>query len=360
MEQQLVCKKCVLTSNTPGISVNDSGICNYCESYQTMQVAGENALLKILNEHKKKGAKYDAMVGLSGGRDSTYTLWKLVHDYKLKVLGIHYDNPFTSEYAKKNLELAVKKLDVDVIKWDFGPDVHMDSTIKAIKVWSKKPSSTLIPIVCAHCKNWWPTFFKYARDNGVSLIVIGSNPLETASFKKEGFGGARTYHKISNIPNVIKHIGKELVSNPGYLTLSWPLILSMYLAASHSSPYLRWRYKDISVIRLFDYIKWNEKEVLSSIQENLDWEKSQEVESSWRFDCRLDYIRRYMYQSTTGVTELRDLFSKMIREGQLTQEEAVSRLEKEDFVSIDVANDVLSKMGLTLDDINIDTENILK
>jgi hypothetical protein len=251
------------------------------------------------------------------------------------------------------MQKALKILNVDIIEWSFRDNEHINATKKAINIWSRNPTSSLIPIVCAHCKNWWPTFFKHARDNNISLVVIGSNPLETASFKKEGFGGARTYHKISNIPQIIIMALKEIISNPGYLTLSWKLILSMYLGASHSSPYLKWAYKDMLVVRLFDYIKWNENEVESTIIDKLDWKKSTEVESSWRFDCRLDYVRRKMYASTVGVTELRDLFSKMIREGMLTREEAIVRLRIEDRVQKTVVEDVLGSLNMKYTDLNL-------
>jgi hypothetical protein len=319
-----------------------------------MQVQGEKKLIDFLNLYRGKKGKYDCMVGISGGRDSTYTLWKLVNDYKLKVLAIHYDNPFTSEQAKRNMEKTAEILGIDIIKWSFPEGEHLNATKKAMKVWSHHPSSMMIPIVCAHCKNWWPTIFKHARENEVSLIVIGSNPLETASFKKAGLGGARNYHKLSNIPNVITKSFKELMANPRYLTnVSWPLVLSMYLGASHSSPYLKWRYKDMTVIRLFDYIKWNESEVESTITNHLAWKKSPEVASSWRFDCRLDYVRRRMYESTVGVTELRDLLSKMIREGMITREKALERLKVEDHIPLSVIENVLSMIEMKVPDIKL-------
>ena len=356
-EQNVICTKCVLIESTPGIAFNEKGICNYCLTHESMKLQGEEKLIETLNSFRNKNKKYDCMVGISGGRDSTYTLWKMVREYKMKVLAIHYDNPFTSEQAKKNMKRALEILNVDIIKWGFPEGEHMNATKKSLKVWARNPSSILIPIVCAHCKNWWPTIFKHARENDVSLIVIGSNPLETASFKKKGFGGARTYHKLSNLPKIVVKSFKELIKNPAYLTnCSWPLILSMYLGASHSSPYLRWRYKDISVIRLFDYLKWDEKEVESTIIKSLGWQKSPEVASSWRFDCRLDYVRRKMYASTVGVTELRDLFSKMIRENLMTREEALNRLEIEDFVSEDLANDVLRDLDLKLSDLNLELD----
>jgi hypothetical protein len=356
MTDRKICNRCLLTEDTPGIVFDNSGVCNYCTTYETkLNVLGEGQLVEVLTVHKEKnkGKKFDCMIGVSGGRDSTYTLYKLVKEYGMRVLCIHYDNPFTSEQARKNMQRAAEILNVNIVKWGFKEGEHLNATKRALKVWSRHPSSSLISIVCAHCKNWWPTIFKHARKNDISLIVIGSNPLETASFKKEGFGGVRTYHKVANVPNLVRKTIKELVLNPGYLTLSWRLILSMYLGASHSSPYLKRVYKDINVIRLFDYVKWNEKEVESTIIEKLDWKKSSEVESPWRFDCRLDYVRRKMYASTVGVTELRDLFSKMIREGMITRNEAETRLKKEDYVSNDVAEDVLKMVDMKLDELNI-------
>lgn len=356
MTNKSTCTRCLLTEDTPGLIFGSGGICNYCTTYESkLRTLGEDSLIRLLNVHKEinRNNKYDCMVGLSGGRDSTYTLHKLVKDYGMRVLCVHYDNPFTSDQARINMQRAAEALKVKIVEWSFKEGEHLRATKRALKIWARRPASSLIPIVCAHCKNWWPTIFKLARQNGISLIVIGSNPLETASFKKEGFGGARTYHKASNIPRIIRRSLKEIFLNPGYLGLSWKLILSMYLGASHSSPYLRKVYRDMTVIRLFDYIKWNEKEVESTITRELSWSKSPEVESSWRFDCRLDYVRRKMYASTVGVTELRDLLSKMIREGMITREEAVARLKKEDLIPDEIAEDVLSVLDIKLKDLNL-------
>ena len=131
----------------------------------------------------------------------------------------------------------------------------------------------------------------------------------------------------------------------------------MYLMAGHSSPYFRRKYRDINVVRLFDYLKWDEKKVISTITQNLGWKKSPEAESTWRFDCRLDFVRRRMYASTHGVSELRDFFSKMIREDQMSRDEALNRLETEDCVSIDVVENVLGGLGLKLSDLNLTLDN---
>jgi hypothetical protein len=203
------------------------------------------------------------MVCVSGGRDSTYTLWKLANDYKMKVLAAHYLLPFTSKQARANMQSAMDVLGIDCVNFGFPHDVHRRATKKALEAWSHRPSSVMIPVVCAHCKTWWPMAFKIAKENNVSLIVVGSNPLETATFKRAGFGGARTYHKLSNLPRIVAISLKEAFLNPRYLVgCSWSTVAKMYLMASHSSPYLRWRYKDLTVLRLFDYLKWDERERL--------------------------------------------------------------------------------------------------
>ncbi len=226
-----ICSNCLLSEHTPGIHFNENGVCNYCVSHEKMTVQGEEKLTEILNQFPVKQGKFDCMVGLSGGRDSTYTLWKLVNDYKMRVLAINYENPFTSEQAKRNMQRALEIVGVNIIKWSFPDGVHINATKKALKVWTNHPSSIMIPVVCAHCKNWWPTIFRHAREQAISLIVIGSNPLETASFKQQGFGGARTYHRFSNLPRIIKQSLKELSANPRYITDS-PSALSRWVQRS--------------------------------------------------------------------------------------------------------------------------------
>lgn len=299
-----LCSKCILPSTTPGIVFDSDGVCNYCQSYEPMQADGEHVLETLLSSVREasKGKKYDCMVGLSGGRDSTFTLWKLVHDYQLRVLAVHYNNPFSSPHALRNIERACEILNVDKISWEFPGDEHRKSTAKL--TGHEGPPLCSFPSFVPTVKPGGRISSRLPAPMDVSLVVIGGNPLETASFKKAGFGDARSYHKIRNIPKIVKGIMRELAGNPAYLKLSWPVVGRMYLGASHSTPYMRLRYRDINVIRLFDYLKWDEAEIEKTISDNLGWTKSPEVASSWRFDCRLDYVRRFMYAATVGVTEL--------------------------------------------------------
>lgn len=351
------CKRCILSDTTPGITYDDSGICNYCHSYQPKSVLGEKGLLSIIERHKdiNKGNEFDCMIGVSGGRDSTFLMWKLVNDYKLRVLAAHYDNPFSSIQATINLESAADQLGVKLIKWKYpNKNWHVDETRKALTIWSKKPSSAMLPIICAVCKNWWPYFFKIANANNISLIVIGSNPYESATFKEASFGSARTYSKLSRIPKTVSKGFGELRKNPGYLKCSWKAVIRGFLLASHASPWAKAIYGKYEVIRLFDYIPWDENQVLQTISENLGWQKDPGHPSPWRFDCRMDHIKKFLYTHMNGVSELSDFLSKMVREGKISRDEALKRLAMEDVTPVSLVEDVLSEMDLSTKQLNWD------
>jgi hypothetical protein len=210
----------------------------------------------------------------------------------------------------------------------------------------------MLPITCAVCKNWWPRFFEIAKENDISLIVIGSNPFESATFKEASFGSARTYFRPSRLAKTLTKGLRELAKNPGYLRCSWFAVVRGFLVASHSSPVVRALYSRYRVIRLFDYLQWDEGMVLDTIPSELGWQKDPAHPSPWRFDCRMDHIKKFLYTRMTGVSELTDLFCKLIREGKMSRDEALARLAIEDVAPVELVNSVLADMQLNTETLN--------
>jgi hypothetical protein len=79
----------------------------------------------------------------------------------------------------------------------------------------------------------------------------------------------------------------------------------------------------------FHYIEWNEEEILSRLRSELKWESPKQFASTWRFDCKVGHVKDLLYIKTLGLTERDDSYSKMVREGILTRDEALARLKKE-------------------------------
>ncbi|WP_394326030.1 adenine nucleotide alpha hydrolase family protein [Methanosarcina horonobensis] len=78
---KLVCKKCVLDSDIPGIEIKEeSGLCHFCETYVPLSSQEKEQYLNriegLFKEYSGRG-NYDVIFALSGGKDSSYTLYKL-------------------------------------------------------------------------------------------------------------------------------------------------------------------------------------------------------------------------------------------------------------------------------------------
>ena len=110
------CTRCVNDKTIKHISFNKDGVCSFCEAYDLIKDKlhdYENLERLFLKKIKNSGHKYDAAVGFSGGKDSTYVLYKLVKQYGLKVKAFTLDNSFMSEEAKEKINAIVKELGVE-------------------------------------------------------------------------------------------------------------------------------------------------------------------------------------------------------------------------------------------------------
>lgn len=125
------CRRCVMDTSALDIVFDEGGVCNYCTEFfqrysrllykQPSQRARE--LQDFVNGVKKggKGKRYDCVVGVSGGIDSSWALVQAV-EHGLRPLAVHMDNGWNSELAQSNIANLIRRLGVDlythVIDWD--------------------------------------------------------------------------------------------------------------------------------------------------------------------------------------------------------------------------------------------------
>mgnify|MGYP001273992981 FL=1 len=117
-----VCTRCIYDEDIPEINFDNKGVCNYCyilEDIKKKNYFGtEKAKLnldKIIFQAKVKGKgkKYDAVVGVSGGVDSSYLLYYL-QKRGLRLLAAHYDNTWNSNISTMNIRNLLKSLNIDL------------------------------------------------------------------------------------------------------------------------------------------------------------------------------------------------------------------------------------------------------
>ena len=118
----MICSKCIYDENVAGIRFDVHGVCNYChqvmelmEQYGTGSERGLRTFEDIVASIKKKqrSKKYDCVIGVSGGTDSSYVLMRAV-EMGLRPLAVHYDNTWNSAIATQNIAMVTKKLNVDL------------------------------------------------------------------------------------------------------------------------------------------------------------------------------------------------------------------------------------------------------
>ncbi len=121
------CARCIYDNTTPSISFNEEGICNYClqvdkldEQYKPGK-EGLQELERLFTKIKVEGKdkKYDCIIGVSGGTDSSYLLCK-AKEWGLRPLAVHYDNTWNTAIATENIRKITKYADVDL--WTYVID----------------------------------------------------------------------------------------------------------------------------------------------------------------------------------------------------------------------------------------------
>lgn len=117
------CKRCLLPENVEGADINAEGICQLCVGYTTDKEKVSELERQLRQEDLEQAlkecrgqAEYDCLVPFSGGKDSIYLLYKLKHEYKLKVLAFT-TNANIPDLAWKNIHSTLKKLDIEHISY---------------------------------------------------------------------------------------------------------------------------------------------------------------------------------------------------------------------------------------------------
>jgi hypothetical protein len=197
-----------------------------------------------------------------------------------------------------------------------------------LKAWLAKPNLGMLSILTAGDKH----FFKYVdtikMQTGVNLNLWGINPLEVTHFKSgflgvpPDFEGTRVY--ASGPMKQLNYQSKrfsEMLKSPGYFNSS--------LVDTVSGEYWRSFAKKKDYFHIFDYWRWDEKEINEVLVSEYDWETASDTSTTWRIGDGTAGFYNYVYHTIAGLTEHDTLRSNQIREGQMNRAEALSLVEEE-------------------------------
>ena len=124
------------------------------------------------------GHPYNCLVGLSGGRDSSYLLYLLVKKHNLRCMAAYHRTPFTPDIINANVRKLTKKLNVPLIEMDISKEKHKAFAKKMMLYWIKEPDNIIANLACAPCKQHNYEVYKIAKKNNIKYIIFGGNKLE--------------------------------------------------------------------------------------------------------------------------------------------------------------------------------------
>ncbi len=322
------CSRCVLPETMPYIRFDADGVCNYCLSYKVRTKSKSIKELEALVESYRRASGPDVIIPFSGGRDSSFGLHLVVRELGMKPITFTYDWGMITDLGRRNSSRMSAKLGVENIIVAADIVQKRKNISMNLKAWLAKPNLGMVSILTAGDKH----FFKYAdtvkKQTGVSLNLWGINPLEVTHFKS-GFLGlppdfeeTRVY--TSGIAKQLKYQSKRfgaMLESPGYFNSS--------LADTISGEYYRSFSKKTDYFHIFDYWRWDEKEINSVLLNEYEWETATDTSTTWRIGDGTAGFYNYVYHTVAGLTEHDTLRSNQIREGQLTRDEALELIADE-------------------------------
>ncbi len=321
------CTKCILPETMPFIEFDDNGVCNYCRHYEPIIFKGSAALVDILASHRHTSGKADCLVTFSGGRDSSYSVHLIKQVFDMNPVTYTYDWGMVTDLARRNQMRICGKLGLEHILVSADITHKRKNIQKNVKAWLKQPDLGTIPIFMAGDKQYFYYMHKVAQQTGTDLIILGENLLETTQFKY-GFcgippshGAEHTYSlSLMNKFRLAWYYGSRYLTNPAYLNSSLLDTIGAYL----SYYVLPHKY-----INIYEYIKWDEEEISSTLINNYNWETASDTNSTWRIGDGTASFYNYIYYTLAGLTENDTFRSNQIREGMLKREEALTLSLKE-------------------------------
>jgi N-acetyl sugar amidotransferase len=331
------CTHCILdTGDDPEIKFDDSGVCNYCRDYDNNYVknaksAAENQfeLERTLVEIKKsgKGNKYDCIMGLSGGVDSSFLALK-AKEFGLNPLIVHFDNGWNSELAVKNIENIINYTGFDlytyVVDWEEFRDLQLAYIRSGVLDWE---------IPTDH--GFFATLHKQAYKKGIRYILTGHNHQTEAILPKTMRWSKMDVANIKDIHDKFGTTPLRTLPLMGFFEYTWYL-----------------RVRKFERINLLELMNYNKEAAKKTIINEFQWRDygGKHYESIFT-----RFYQGFVLLNKFGFDKRKAHLSNLICSGQISREEALAEIAKPPYDPEMLVEDkeyVIKKLGISIAEFN--------
>ncbi len=318
------CTKCVLPESHESIDFDENGVCNICNQAKIKHQdinwdLRKQMLIDICDNYRNKG-RYDCIIPFSGGKDSTYQLWYVVTQLKMKPLVVRFNHWGYRPLVEENNNRTFKKLGVDVLEYRSNWKV-----VKQLMLASLKETGDF----CWHCHTGvFAHTMQVAVMYKIPLVIWGESSSEY-----------RSYHTAEEIEELDAKAFDQMINLGINADKMYELLkgqvdkrdLEQFQFPSEEEL----RALGAKAIYLGNYVKWNTKQQVEIIKKELGW-KGQKVEGIppefdyEKIECRWQGIRDYCKYIKRGHGRTNHLACIDIRNGEMTRERGLELCEKYD------------------------------
>ena len=310
------------------ITFSHQGICSHCTRYDDLSKSRvsrkKEEFTSIVNKIKRAGKnkKYDCILGISGGVDSSYLAY-VAKKNGLRPLAVHLDNGWNSDLAVKNINRILDKLDIDlythVLKWN---------EFRELQKSFLRSGTPDCEIPTDHAIN--ALIWRQASKRGIKYILSGMNfRTESINVPEWSYGHSDWYY----IKNIHKSFSDTKLTNYPYFTFFDLFYFNIV--------------RNIRSVSLLNYMEFDKTEVIETLRRNFDWVPypGKHYESTYT-----KFFQSYILTEKFGIDKRYGHFSDLINSGQLKREDALEMLKTQPYDEIDIFVDrkyVLKKLGMS-------------
>lgn len=331
-----ICKNCVMDTSDPQISFDEDGRCDFCKNYYTTikpswhpGEKGKKELLQIAEKIKQntRGKKYNCIIGMSGGVDSSYLTYIATEVMGLNPLIFTVDSGWNLNVAVENIEKIVKTLNLDmyteVVNWQEMKDLQL-AFFKSQVPYQDLPQDHAI----------FAGLYNYAVKNGIKYVLTGGN-ISTECVKPPF---EWTYiNDIKMMRDIHNKFGKI------------PLKTFPLCGMLKNRLYYR-GIKGMKVIKPLDYIPYVKEDAIKLLSDKFGW---QEYKNKHYENVFTRFYEGYYLVKKFGYDKRRCYFSSLILTEQMTREEAIKELCENPYDEKQALEDmtfIAKKLGLKVEE----------
>lgn len=333
------CVKCCMSDQRPGITFNEEGVCRPCQVAEERKSidwdARKTELVELVNKHFRKGAGYDCIITVSGGKDSHFQTHIMKECFDMNPLLLNVYNYSWTKTGMHNFLNMSEAFGCDIMSMVLNRKTAKTMTRVCFERWGK-PTLYWDRAVYA-----WP--IQMAVKLGIKLIVYGEN----ISYE---YGGAQ-----GETPYAYEQINNE-ATNPidPEAWEDYDLDPEDFQALNYPSKE-EIKESGIEPIYLSYFMKWDGKRNMEVAKKygfrTLEWEgwnREGYIEQYDQIDTAGYLVHPWLKYPKFGHARATDVSCYWIRTGRITREQGVEFVREHDHkLDQRVLDDFLAFTGYT-------------